>query len=538
MFNQDLDARNTESFFFYTDPDIYKRLIHQKIRKVGSFKRISSINQISEIYPLFGHHETYAVNYQGRASGWSTRTAGWSDHGFPIQPFRYIDFLNVLLGTYRSGTAIAISDKHQDYISNIRIDYDFDNYSAEAALLLAKEIEEKLGVIGLDCFFFATGGRGIQAVIPIPVGSRAESNTTSRSSITELWRKLKPYLDTNIATLDKCNLDSYLRLPLGIHASSNNLSLYFSTETGEYVSHIDQLIHFYNSWEWQYPVHITGAIDEDAFAEQATEGFAFIPDPKSIHSVLKPSQAKLPRNHDWAVTKWEERLQLQPGQWQTYVKEGGGIHAAYALFEDKALEKLEELATQIPANNPSDIAGRIKSVRRLWDDFNAVQMPKDSSKTLTIMMTTKISIETYAEADLLFGYLQQKKTHKNRWVNQNAHDYILAVLHGIACSSNQKLTLTIDELLKYIETTLFSTMVRRTLVSIIQKSTQPPPPIRTANRLTTKVNQKVHTENALAVFTYESGYKIYKGATPGTFSRVPGLRRRIMRNNKEPISIL
>ena len=126
--NQDLDSKNTESFFAYTDPDQYKQLIHQKIRRIGSFKRISTINQISEIYPLFGHHETYAANYQGRASGWSTRTAGWSDHGFPIQPFRYIDFLNVLLGTYRSGTAIAISDKNQDYISNIRIDYDFDSY--------------------------------------------------------------------------------------------------------------------------------------------------------------------------------------------------------------------------------------------------------------------------------------------------------------------------------------------------------------------------------------------------------------------------
>ncbi len=537
MYNRDLDAKNTESFFFYIDPDIYKQLIHQKIRKVGSFKHISTIRQISEIYPLFGYHETYAVNYQGKASGWTTRTAGWSDHGFPVQPLRYIDFLNVLLGTYRSGTAIAISDKHQDYISNIRIDYDFANYSTASAIQLAKEIEDKLATIGLDCFFFATGGRGIQAVIPLPIGSRTESNSIPRSSITALWRRLKPYLDTDIAILDKCNLDSYLRLPLGIHASSNNLSLYFSTDTGQYVSHIDQLIHFYNSWQWQYPIHIADAIDEEIFAEHVTEGFLCVPDPKSIHTVLKPSQAKLPRNHDWAVTKWDERLQLQPGQWQAYIKEGGGIHAAYALFEDKALEKLEELATQIPANNPSDVAGRIKAIRHLWGDFNAVQMPKVSSKTLAIMMTTKISIETYAEADLLYDYLQQKKTHKTRWVNQNAHHYILAVLHGIACSPNQKLTLTIDELLTYIETTLFSTMVRRTLVSIIQRSTQPPPPIRTANKMTIKVNQKVRPENALAVFTYESGYKIYKGATPGTFSRVSGLRERIMRNNNKPISI-
>ena len=166
--NQDLDAKNSESFLAYTDPEIYKRLIHQKIRRVGSFKEISIFQQISEIYLLFGHHSTYAVNYQGKASGWTTKTEGWSDRGFPIYAFRHIDFLNVLLGTYSSGTAIALTDKHLSKTSNIRIDYDFDNYSGQAAVKLAKEIQEKLADIGLDCFFISTGNRGIQAFVYMP----------------------------------------------------------------------------------------------------------------------------------------------------------------------------------------------------------------------------------------------------------------------------------------------------------------------------------------------------------------------------------
>jgi len=523
MFNQDLDAKNTESFFAYTDPAQYKLLIHKKIRKVGSFKHITAINQISEIHPLFGHHDTYAVNYQGRTSGWATKTAGWNDtRRFSIHHFRYIDFLNVLLGTYSSGTSIALTDKHQQHIPNIRIDYDFDNYSGEAAVRLATEIQDKLASIGMDCYFIATGNRGIQAIIPLPSGSRVDSSAIPKSSILEFWTKLKPYLDSDIAPIDKCSLDSFLRLPLGIHASSNNLSLYFSTDTGGYVSHIDQLVHLKNSWKWQLPTHIPNALDEDAFAEQVSEGFRLIPDPKTIHTAVKPSQVKLPRNQNWAVNVWDKRLQLKPGMWQTYLLEDDALHAAYALFGDSALAKLEELATQIPTNQPSDIQGRIKVVKHLWEKFNPVQLPKDSSKTLTLLMTTKISAETYAEADLLFNYLKQKKTPTTRWVNENAHDYILAVLHGINCSEG-KLVLTIDELLIYLQEMLFSSMVRMTLRRIIKSSTQPPHPIRTRNM------PPPPKRNDLAVFQYDPGKKIFSGATPGSFERIPGMKKKAQR---------
>ena len=305
---------------------------------------------------------------------------------------------------------------------------------------------------------------------------------------------------------------------MGIHASTNNLGLYYSPETGAYVSHIDQLNHLKNSWQWEKPIHISNAIDQDAFLEEAEKDFPFIPDPKVISLVVKPSQKKLPRNNDWAQKIWDQRTELQPGQWQNYLLEQDAIHAAFVLFGDGALSKLEELAAQVPTRQPSDIPGRIRVVRHLWQKFNPIQPPQNSSETLSKMLTTSITPDTYTEADAIFQYIQHHKTSSTRWINNNTKDYILAVLHGMHCSSTDKLTLTIDELLIFLQQVLFSIMVRRTLVSIIQKSTQDPPPIRTSN------NRQAIIKKPLAVFQYDPGYKIFRGATPGTFSRVPGLR--------------
>lgn len=512
MFNPDLDAKNDLPFLAYVDPAVYKVLIHVKGRRAGSFKRIAIYSQLDDFFALLGNHDIYAVNYQDRPSGWATITAGWDNtHGFPIHSFRYIDFLNVLLGEYRSGSSVALTDNKQNTIRNIRIDYDFKAYSGEAAINLAREIQQKLADIGLDCFFFCTGNRGIQAIIPFP-------EPLPIISACAFWERIKPYIDTNLAALDKVSINRFLRLPLGIHASTNNLGLYYSPETGAYVSHIDQLNHLKNSWQWEKPIHISNAIDQDAFLEEAEKDFPFIPDPKVISLVVKPSQKKLPRNNDWAQKIWDQRTELQPGQWQNYLLEQDAIHAAFVLFGDGALSKLEELAAQVPTRQPSDIPGRIRVVRHLWQKFNPIQPPQNSSETLSKMLTTSITPDTYTEADAIFQYIQHHKTSSTRWINNNTKDYILAVLHGMHCSSTDKLTLTIDELLIFLQQVLFSIMVRRTLVSIIQKSTQDPPPIRTSN------NRQAIIKKPLAVFQYDPGYKIFRGATPGTFSRVPGLR--------------
>ncbi len=516
MYDIDLDALNTKPFLAYTDPDAYQQLIRQQKRKEASFNRVSIKPELDEIFQLLGAHDSYAVNYQWKSSGtWATKTAGRGDR-FPVQAFRVIDFMNVLLGEYRSGTAVALSDKQRQNITTIRIDYDFDTYSGVAAVRLTKEIQDKLASIGLDCFFFTTGNRGIQAIIPLPSPLPV---TVAR----QMWVRLKQYLSTNIATLDKCSLDSFLRLPLGIHASSNNLGLFMSPETESYVSHIDQLRHFRDSWQWTMPAHISNAIDKNAFLIQAEKGFTFIPEP-AVATIVKKSTNKLPTNNGWADRVWNTGQTLQAGQWQDYLTKHHALHASFVLHGNEACTKLEELAGRVPARTPSDIVDRIKAVRALWQKFNPIQPPKNSSEVLALMVATRISQETHTEAGVLFAYIQHRKTPQTRWINENAHDFILAVLHGINCSDGRNLTITIDELAEYLHCAAISEMSRRTLVRIIQKSTQPPPPIGRSFGMTAPRVPK----NELAVFTYDNGNKIFHGATPGSYSRIPGLKRKAL----------
>ena len=517
MYDIDLDALNTKPFLAYTDPDAYHLLINQNRRKEASFNRISIKPELDEVFHLLGTHDSYAVNYHWKRSGaWATKTAGRGER-YPVQPFRAIDFLNVLLGEYRSGTAIALTDKHNPTVSTIRIDYDFDRYSSNGVLRLTKEIQDKLASIGLDCFFFCTGNRGIQAIIPLP---SALPITVAR----QMWVRLKAYLSTNIATLDKSCLDSFLRLPLGIHASSNNLGLYMSPETESYVSYIDQLRHFRDSWQWTMPAHISNAIDENAFLTQADKGFTFIPQP-AVAIVVKQSTNKLPSGASWADNVWNMGQSLQPGQWQEYLLKHHALHASFVLHGSEACTKLEELAARIPARTPSDIDDRIKTVRALWQKFNPVQPPKNSSEVLALMVATRISQETHTEADALFAYIQHRKTPHTRWINENTHDFILAVLHGINCSDGRDLTITIDDLILYLHGAAISEMSRRTLVRIIQKATQDPLPIGRSYGLVS-IRGLV---NQFAVFRYHPGNKIFHGATAGTYSRMPGLKRKALK---------
>jgi hypothetical protein len=517
VYDIDLDTLNTKPFLAYTNPDAYQQLIRQQKRKEASFNRVSIKPELDEIFQLLGAHDSYAVNYHWKSSGaWATKTAGRGDR-FPVQPFRAIDFLNVLLGEYRLGTAVALSDKQRKNITTIRIDYDFDTYSGNGVVRLTKEIQDKLASIGLDCFFFTTGNRGIQAIIPLPSPLPI---TVAR----QMWVRLKQYLSTNIATLDKCSLESFLRLPLGIHASSNNLGLFMSPETESYVSHIDQLRHFRDAWKWSMPTHIPLAVTPEFLLVQVDKGFTFIPQP-AVAVVVKQSTSKLPSGDSWADKVWKMGQLLQPGQWQEYLLKNHALHASFALHGNEACTKLEELAARIPARTPSDIDDRIKTVRALWLKFNPVQPPQNSSEILALMVATRISQETHTEADALFAYIQHRKTPHTRWINENTHDFILAVLHGINCSDGRDLTITIDDLILYLHGAAISEMSRRTLVRIIQKATQEPLPIGRSYGLVS-IRGLV---NQLAVFRHHPGNKIFHGATPGSYSRIPGLKRKALK---------
>lgn len=517
MYDIDLASQNTKPFLAYTDPDAYQLLINQSRRKEASFNRISIKPDLDEVFHLLGTHDSYAVNYRWKSSGaWATKTAGRGDR-FPVQPFRAIDFLNVLLGEYRSGTAIALTDKHNPTVSTIRIDYDFDRYSSNGVVRLTKEIQDKLANIGFDCFFFCTGNRGIQAIIPLP-------SVLPIAVARQLWMRLKAYLSTEIATLDKCSLESFLRLPLGIHASSNNLGLFLSPETESYVSTIDQLRHFRNAWKWTKPTHIPDAKTPESFIAQVDKGFTFIPQPAVAIVVQQPTN-KLPSGSSWADKVWKMGQSLQPGQWQEYLLKHNALHASFVLHGNEACTKLEELAARVPARTPSDIDDRIKVVRALWQKFNPVQPPPHSSEILALMIATRISPETHTEADALFAYIQHRKTPHTRWINEHTHDFILAVLHGINCSDGRDLTITIDDLILYLHGAAISEMSRRTLVRIIQKATQDPLPIGRSYGLVS-IRGLV---NQFAVFRYHPGNKIFHGATAGTYSRMPGLKRKALK---------
>jgi hypothetical protein len=141
------------------------------------------------------------------------------------------------------------------------------------------------------------------------------------------------------------------------------------------------------------------------------------------------------------------------------------------------------------------------------------------------MVATRISQETHTEADALFAYIQHRKTPHTRWINENTHDFILAVLHGINCSDGRDLTITIDDLILYLHGAAISEMSRRTLVRIIQKATQEPLPIGRSYGLVS-IRGLV---NQLAVFRHHPGNKIFHGATPGSYSRIPGLKRKALK---------
>jgi hypothetical protein len=517
MFNLDLDTKNTLPFLAYSDPLEYQNLIEQKRRTTASFKRISIRPEIDEIFNLLGTHKKYAVNFRKANIGdWVTKTAGWNDSRFPTTSFMPIDFMNVLLGTYGSGTAIGLSEMHQDKVATIRIDYDFGVYSGDAAVGLAREIQDKLGSIGLDVLFLCTGNRGIQALIPLP-------SPLPFHNAKALWKRLRNYLTTDLAKLDRCSLENFLRLPLGIHASSNNLSLFFSPDTESYISIHDQLSQYRNSWQWRFPIHIPDALTCETFQLQVETGFTFVPTP-AVAIVVKQSTSKIPSGDSWANIVWNKGGSLQPGQWQSYLFDDHALHASYLLHGNDACNKLEELARQVPVDKPSDVADRIKRVRSLWQSFNPVRPPKDSSEILALMLTTTISNETKDEADALFTHIQNRKTSKTRWINSHAREYILAVVHGLNCADGFKLTITLDELITYLRESGVSQMSRRTLVRIIGKSTQQPPDIGVGWGL----DVTTPLQNELAVFLHDSGEKQMVGSTPGSFRRIPGLKRTLL----------
>lgn len=110
MFNTNLDALNDKPFLEYLDPSEAARLLELKKRRVASFKKLQSYTQIQELFSLIGEREEYRINssfnrdWIHRKAGWDKgyknplEPSGWTEGSkYPTQPFREIDFLNILL---------------------------------------------------------------------------------------------------------------------------------------------------------------------------------------------------------------------------------------------------------------------------------------------------------------------------------------------------------------------------------------------------------------------------------------------------------
>ena len=387
MFNPNLDALNDKPFLEYLDPDQSALLLKLKKRSAASFKKLQSYTQIQELFSLIGEREQYRIN-TGFNQNWIHRKKGWNQGSkFPTQSFREIDFLNILLGSdYRSRTSMALSDLYLDQISNIRIDFDFDAFSAEKSIKLALEIEDKLASIGLPVFFICTGNKGIQSCIPLP-------NPIPYQSAQLLWEKLKNYLQTDTAKLDVCSVNSYLRIPLGRHSLTMLLSLFFDAHTGLFHP-IDQQLDIYKkSLLWSNPEHITDPLRDNSWEKFVADGYINIPQKtvqisSSIEHKIEDEE-KLTDNQNWNAI-WELGKRLELGEFNSWLTSGLGFHSAYELYGQDAPEHLKKLAAIIPGAD-TRLQDRCSRVDYLWKTFvprSQYQKTNQSAASKQLMMDT------------------------------------------------------------------------------------------------------------------------------------------------------
>jgi hypothetical protein len=471
MFNQDLNALNDKPLLEYLDPTEFSRLLKLKKRQAASFKKLQSYTQIQDIVSLIGEREQYRIN-TGFNRDWIHKKKGWNDSSkFPTQSFREIDFLNILLGTdNRARTSIALSDKHLDLISDIRIDFDFDAFCAETSIKLALEIEDKLASIGLPVFFFSTGNKGIQSCIPLP-------NPIPYQSAQLLWTKLQNYLVTDQAKLDVCSVNSYLRIPLGRHSLSMLLSLFFDPHTGLFYPVDQQLDIYKKSLLWSVPEHIVNPLRDSSWEQFVADEYSNIPQKTvqisvSIEHKIE-NEKKLTNDQNWNEI-WELGKTLRVGEFNSWLTYGLGIHSAYELYGNSAPENLKKLAASIPGYE-TRFKDRCSQVDALWKTFvprSQYQKTNLSAASKQLMIDTPQSQKTINHAERIFEFLKQNKSSTNRSVNENLLEVIKAVLHGLSLSDGVVLIISIDDLCSYINST-GSTISRRTITRIIEDFTIP-----------------------------------------------------------------
>lgn len=108
--------------------------------------------------------------------------------------------------------------------------------------------QSALCAMALYAYFFRTGRRGHQIVIPTPVLDRSVASLVilmMRTLLSSLER------EPNRAQIDKSNLDGLLRLPLGRHSATDNVTWFLDPDTGNNVPLEEQAQALEEAWVYQ-----------------------------------------------------------------------------------------------------------------------------------------------------------------------------------------------------------------------------------------------------------------------------------------------
>lgn len=445
-FEHGLFSANYLPLAAYLEPDEFRRMIHLKTVPLKSFgTRLPRTYDIAKVL-RDQLPQRWRWGCQKLGGEWVTHDAlkiyKINDKHIPGSVLSQHALLKHFCGwSFCCGaTDIAVdgcrwtgSEALPNRITCLRLDVDqneaWDHKDSESVLAPARIQRQIVHSLGLPYRAFATGGRGFQAVIPLP---KAIPHMLA-SLIEEILResielKMPPGLE---GTVDKTSLKSLMRLPGGLHGKSNRLGAWIDIDAGRYFAIDEQAELMTSGLAWQHqPGSMTKQEFQDSFgpigAYMLKQGFRFTdylsradsitilehcsrrpmavkllqlldlgsnqptfsaptavddPVPPSVNQPAAteevadstPPHPALPSNADrrWAQSVWSRSF--APGGFYNWISMDGerGILAAFVLFgEHSARPKLLEMARSVPCRSQDQLAERLRVIETFCSSFN------------------------------------------------------------------------------------------------------------------------------------------------------------------------
>lgn len=241
------------------------------------------------------------------------------------------------------------------------VDYDeaFDRQDLGALTVLTDAVRHAFATLGLSCFIWATGGRGIQAVAPVAPCTWSEL----RQAEQDLKDLLSRTLPTG-ATADKGGTEGILRLPFGLHPLTRRLGMFVDEDCRTLP--LEQQLGAMNS------AYGHGASDLPSLAAVRTSR-AQGPLPSRAQLQTAPETPTARRGKDGTgLDRWQ-RLRderPEPGRTAEYLKAKDRIHAfVWAFGREGARQRLHEVMEETPLGRKSDMAARHSRVDYWIDTY-------------------------------------------------------------------------------------------------------------------------------------------------------------------------